>query len=118
MKKIPGLLIVIFLAGQASLASARPLYFKVFEGLYMEDADEAFKNAVLKDRKKCGVCHGKKKKVRNDYGKALGKLTGENNKKKDEIEAALKKVAGQKPEGGEKTYGEMLTSGELPKAVE
>ena len=71
----------------------------------ISDADKA---------KKCGVCHGKSKKMRSDYAQALGKALGAKKvKDKDKINAALMEVEGKEYEDG-KTYGDLLNDGKLP----
>jgi len=72
----------------------------------------------------CLVCHGEEKKIRNDYGKAVGKyLTkakitdlkngGDNDALKKYIEEGLGKAEAEKSKGG-KTYGELIKAGHLP----
>jgi len=93
-------------------AQARPQYNKALGEAYKE-------NAAVKE-KKCGVCHGKggsDKKALSDYGKALAEALGAKNEKDVEKIAAGLKKAGEAKEG-EKTYDEILTAGELPKAAE
>ena len=63
----------------SGVAEARPAYNKAYIAKHG------------KNEKKCGVCHPEKsKKVRNDYGKAMGKaLGGKNIKDADAIKKAL-----------------------------
>ena len=66
---------------------------------------------------KCQICHmGQDKKVRNPYGADLAKALGKENANPDETAAALKKVEGDKPAGGKKTYGELIKADMLPGA--
>lgn len=98
--------------------------------------NEAFKKAYVKEgmpleakvaEVKCNVCHmGKEKKMKNEFGNAVGKylkkadFTGEEKKyepKSPEADKALadglEKAAAEKSSNG-KTFGELLKSGELP----
>jgi hypothetical protein len=72
------------------------------------------KNAKIKEAK-CMVCHeGDDKKVKNDFGKAYGKiLDGKKVTDAAKIKEALEKVAKEKRADG-KTYGEVIEHGELP----
>jgi seryl-tRNA synthetase len=93
---------------------------------YVEESDnEDFKK--LAGESKCNVCHvdgQDKKKVRNEYGEALGKLLKaadykgprlkeEAEKVKEELEAAFKKVEEEKNKAGE-TFKERLDKHLLP----
>jgi hypothetical protein len=91
-------------------ADARPKYNAAFPEIYPK-----LKEAHSKV--KCGMCHeGETKKVRNEYGKAIGKgMSKPNESDADTIKAAFKKAEAAKPEGGEKTFGEMIEAGDLPK---
>ena len=61
------------------------------------------------------MCHvGKKKKNRNDYGKALAKLMGKKNQKAAEaIDAAFAKAEKKKNAKGV-TFGSLIKDGKLP----
>ena len=64
---------------------------------------------------KCGVCHGTDKKVRNDYGKAVGEALGAKMVKDEEkIKAALKKAEAHKSSTEGKTFGDLIKDGKLP----
>ncbi len=95
-------------------ANARPQYKKSWDKLYMTDGSAMAK--ALGGKSNCNVCHdGKDKKKRNDYGMALGKLTGKNLKDADKIEADLKKVAGMHSKGDDSpTFGKLIEEGKLP----
>ncbi|MBN8626204.1 MAG: hypothetical protein J0M17_12025 [Planctomycetes bacterium] len=85
-------------------ADARPNFMKVFT--------EAYPNVTAASTAKCNVCHvnGQEKKVRNDYGKAVGGAIGAKSEKDvEKIKAALKKV-----EEEHKEYAEALKAGKLP----
>ena len=92
----------------APTADARPNYNKAFWDEYP---------ALLKAHAdtKCDACHGKEKKVRNDYGKAFGEaLGGAKVTDAEKIKAALK-TAEDKPSSVEgKTFGELIKDDKLP----
>lgn len=114
---------VIVVGSTINSAHAIPPFNKEFDALYVKDSkNEEFVAAVKKA--KCLVCHGKNaegkedKKVRNEYGKAVGKLVTK--KDKDDtakIKAALEQVAKEKsnPEDANSpTFGELISKGKLP----
>lgn len=90
-----------------------------------EDVDPEFMKISRKAG--CNLCHVKgedKKKVRNEYGEALHKylkaedfskdrIKAEPDKVKEEIIAALKKVADVKNKEGD-TFGERIKANKLP----
>jgi len=92
----------------ANQAEARPNYLKAFTAEYP--------NVTAAKDVKCGVCHPEKsKKVRNDYGKAVGGALGakkvkDAEKLKEAFAASAKKPS--KTEG--KTFGDLLKEGKLP----
>lgn len=89
-------------------ADARPEYNKEFWDMYPTLKD-------FKENTKCDACHGKEKKVRNDYGKAVGTALGEPKiKDAEKIKAALKKAEGEKSSTEGKTFGELIKDGKLP----
>ena len=89
-------------------AQARPQYLKGFITKYPDLADAA-------KMKKCGMCHPKDKKMRLDYGKAVGSgLTKKNEKNDAAIAKAFDKAADVKSESSGKTFGEMIADGKLP----
>lgn len=94
--------------GLSPNAEARPNYNKEFWDMYPSLKD-------LKEATKCDACHGKEKKVRNDYGKAVGKeLGGEKVMDAEKIKAALKKAEGEKSSTDGKTFGDLIKDGKLP----
>jgi len=98
---------VVFVSNLKSV-EARPKYFTVFKKQYPK---------VTEAKKvKCNICHfGKKKKNRNDYGKALEKLVGKKNQKDiKKIKAAFKKAEKLKSSTKDKTFGDLLKDGKLP----
>jgi len=124
MKKVwMCLLVLLVVAGLfVPSASALPPFNKEWMAKYKEGSKNAtFVEAV--ETAKCNVCHqGESKKMRNDYGKAVGKyLTkAKYNEIKDDEAAAkkyilegLQKAEGEK-NGGGKSYGDMMKAGTLP----
>ena len=90
----------------------------------VEDKHENLK--TLSEEAKCNLCHiqGEKKTKHNPYGEALAKLLdkddykkerleGQKEKVKEELEAAFKKVEGEKAADG-KTFKERMAAGKLP----
>ena len=65
---------------------------------------------------KCGVCHPeKKKKIRNNYGKALAKaLDAKKVKDKKKLKAAFEKVEKMPSATKDKTFGDLIKAGKLP----
>jgi hypothetical protein len=120
MKKIAVCVVIGLIAFAVSLksASALPPFNKEWVAKY--NPGEA--NATFKDAK-CNVCHaGESKKMKNEYGKAVGKyLTkAKYNEIKDDQAAAqkyiaegLQKAEGEKSSSGQ-TYGELIKAGKLP----
>jgi hypothetical protein len=103
-------------------ASALPPFNKEWMAKYKDGSSNAkFVEAI--DTAKCNVCHeGTSKKMKNEYGKAVGKyLTKAKYNEIKEDEAAAKKyileglVKAEAEKGGNgKSYGDMLKAGELP----
>ncbi|QDU40729.1 hypothetical protein Mal4_50890 [Maioricimonas rarisocia] len=101
----------MFLTGAPEKAEAQKYYMDAFIAKYDAVAEAA-------KEKKCGVCHGKSKKMRSDYAKALAEALGAKKvKDKDKINAALEAVE-KKDAGDGKTYGELLEAGKLPAPYE
>ncbi|HWL07486.1 MAG TPA: hypothetical protein VNQ76_03710 [Planctomicrobium sp.] len=120
MKKLGSVLSLCAIASLMCLfaphqAEARPPYMKGFNEKYGEV--ETIKARA--EELKCGVCHGeggKNKKVVSDYGKALGQaLGGKNVKEAEKIAKAYETIEAKKDNGSDKTYGEELKAGKLPK---
>jgi len=85
-------------------ADARPPFTKVFT--------ETYPDVTAAATAKCNICHvnGQEKKVRNDYGKAVGGAIGAKGEKDlAKVKAALKKV-----EEEHKEWAEKLKAGKLP----
>jgi len=115
MRKVVTAVLGLMVVGAVLFSSvekveARAQYKKAFETKY-EDVKK--KNKIT-----CNACHGKKKSIRNNYGKALEKSfekipeKGEKDKKK--IEAALTKAEKEKSAIDGKTFGDLLKDGKLP----
>ncbi len=102
-----GALAFLGAALSAPEAQARPQYLKSFIETY-PSLEEAAK------MKKCGICHPNDKKMRLDYGKAVGTNIGEKNQKDTTvIGEALMKAEEVKNKDG-KTFGELIKDGKLP----
>ncbi len=97
-----------FVVGFGTSVEARPPYKKVFETTYEK---------VAKDNKvDCNACHvaDKEKKERNNYGEALAKNIGKNEKDDAKIKEALVKTEKEKSAIKDKTFGDLLKDGKLP----
>jgi len=98
--------------GLVSTADARPPYNKEFYELYPSLKE-------FKDTTKCDACHGKDKKVRNDYGKAFGEALGAPKVTDvEKIKAALKTAEEKKSATEGKTFGDLIKDGKLPGKAE
>jgi hypothetical protein len=87
-------------------AEARKQYMDSFKAKYTKVAEN--------NKINCNTCHvGTKKSDRNDYGQALAKATGKDQKDKGKIDEALAKTEKEKNADG-KTFGELLEAGKLP----
>ena len=103
-------------------ASALPPFNKEWIAKYKEgNGNGKFVEAV--ETAKCNVCHeGTSKKMKNEYGKAVGKYLTKakyNEIKEDEAAAkkyileGLEKAEGEK-NGSGKSYGEVIKAGGIP----
>ena len=119
-------LMVVALGWSYESASALPPFNVQWMAKYKEGNGNAkFVEAV--ETAKCNVCHeGMSKKMKNDYGKAVGKyltkakymeIKEDDDAAKKYIIEGLQKAEGEKGPNG-KTYGEMLKAGELPVAAQ
>lgn len=108
-----GALLLTFFVATSNQADARPNYMSVFKKSYPELAKS-------KDVKvNCYMCHpkkdNKKKKIRNNYGAALGKVLDKAKETdKEKIAKALKKIEGEKSHVEGKKFGELIKAGKLP----
>lgn len=93
-------------------AVARPKYKDALNDKYPDLA----KKQGTEGKLTCAVCHPEKdKKKRNNYGVALaGKLEKKNETDMDKIKEALTKTEGEKSKTEGKTFGDLITAGELP----
>jgi LPS O-antigen subunit length determinant protein (WzzB/FepE family) len=94
-------------------AMARPKYAAVATTTY---PDLAKKHGV-EGKLSCSVCHPDKdkKKVRNNYGAAVGaKLEKANLMDEAKIKEALTKAEAEKSATEGKTFGDLIKAGELP----
>lgn len=106
---------VMFAAGPRQ-AEARPAFPGVFAKQY-----PALKDTVKKV--KCAVCHptedNKKKKKRNNYGKALEKALGAKNvKDKAKVATMMVKIEKEKSAIKDMTFGDLIKAGKLPASTE
>jgi hypothetical protein len=120
MKKVCVYIVVCLIGMAWSMqgASALPPFNKEWIAKY----NEGEKNVAFKEAK-CNVCHaGESKKMKNEYGKAVGKYLSKakfNEIKEDEaaakkyIQEGLQKAEGEKGASG-KAYGDLLKAGKLP----
>lgn len=104
-------------------ALALPPFMKEWNAKYIEgNGNKGFTEAA--GTAKCTVCHeaGNDKKLKNEYGKAVGKfltkagnneVKGDPDKAKKYVVEGLEKAAAEKSSGG-KTYGEIIKEGKLP----
>jgi hypothetical protein len=124
MKKVCICLVLglIALGWSRNSASALPPFNKEWMAKYKDGSSNAkFVEAV--ETAKCNVCHeGMSKKMKNEYGKAVGKFLTKakyNEIKEDEAAAkkyileGLQKVEAEKSAAG-KSYGDLLKTGTLP----
>lgn len=102
-----GLMVVV-----GSDAVARPKYKATVDTTYPELAKAKGTDGKLT----CAVCHpDKDKKIRNNYGAAIGKsLEKKNETDEAKIKAALTKAEGEKSATEGKTFGDLIKANELP----
>jgi len=121
MKKVCVCVVVclIGLAWSMQSASALPPFNKEWVAKY----NQGEKNAAFNEAK-CNVCHvpDENKKMKNEYGKAVGKFLSKKKYteiKEDEAAAkkyileGLQKAEAEKGPSG-KSYGDLLKAGKLP----
>ncbi len=107
-----GIAALVWAVGFPTQADARPQYKKEFEAKYPGMAAQIAKV-------KCGICHPpgakEKKKARNNYGQALGKvLNAKNVSDKEAILKALGAIEAEKSATEGKTFGDLIKAGTLP----
>jgi len=120
MKKVCVCVVVCLLAAAWSMQSASAL--PPFNKEWMDKYNEGKKNAAFTEAK-CNICHaGESKKMKNEYGKAVGKyltkakykaIQEDESKAKQYILEGLQKAEGEKGSAG-KSYGDLLKAGKLP----
>jgi hypothetical protein len=97
-------------------------FLKKYAGSKATDAEKSIA-AEFARVKKCNVCHDPRpgadgkasKKNHNPYGEALNKYLTEKDKKDEKkVLEMLAKVEGEKAEGADKTFGELIAEGKLP----
>jgi hypothetical protein len=110
--------VVLGVLVSAQTASAIPPFKAEWDKLYMGDGTEM--NKALDGKSNCNVCHvgAKNKKLKNDYGKALGELIKKDDAKNtDKIKAAMEEVAAMPSDAEDKdspTFGTLIEEGKLP----
>ncbi len=103
-------------AASSSEALARPKYKNMVDAKYPDLAKKHGTDGKLA----CTVCHPKidgkdDKKVRNNYGTALGKaLSKKNESDEEKIKEALGKIESEKSATEGKTFGDLIKDGTLP----
>lgn len=104
--------VVALFAATGTDAVARPKYVAVANATYPALAEKHGTDGKLT----CAVCHPEKdKKIRNNYGKAVGgKLEKKNETDEEKIKEALTKAEAEKSATEGKTYGDLIKAGELP----
>ncbi len=111
---------------QVDTALARSTYAKAFVEKYVGEETTDTQKALaaeIKRVKKCNICHDPKKdesgkaskKNRNPFGQTLAKHMTETDKKdKEKALKMLEKIEGEKAEGSDKSFGEIIKSGKVP----
>lgn len=99
----------------ASDAAARPKYLTVANSKY----PDLVKKFGTDGKLNCGLCHttkdNAKKKIRNNFGAAVGKnLEKSNESDEAKIKSALEKAEGEKSATEGKTFGDLIKDGSLP----
>lgn len=120
------LVLTLAMAWMGTSAQAIPPFNAQFLKLYVEPAkDSPFAKEV--EKVKCNACHeGTNKKMKNEYGVAVGKLLKKADFGPDKLKAdpdgtaktiaeALKKVEAEKAKDGT-TFGDKIKAGKLPGA--
>ncbi|HWB13223.1 MAG TPA: hypothetical protein VG826_28615 [Pirellulales bacterium] len=101
---------------QSPARAVKPFFVEFKEKYTKPDGSAEDKEyAALVEKAQCNVCHmGNSKKMRNDYGKALGKFVKkEDQKDKEKIKEALDKAAEEKSADG-KSFGDLIKEHKLP----
>ncbi len=99
--------ICLVLSFDSGTAFARKQYMDAFKAKYPAVA--------ARQKITCYLCHGKSKKVRNDFGALLADKVGKKNQKdKGAIDAALSALESAKSVIPGKNYGELFSAGVAP----
>ena len=132
MKKFGALLVCCFAIAtivsiaRVDKAQARPTYAKAFKEKYVGDEKTDVQKSLaaeIKRVKTCYVCHDPRpddsgkanKKNRNPFGQTLAKhLSEKDQKDKEKALKMLAKIEGEKADGAQKTFGELIKSGKVP----
>lgn len=132
MKKLGAFLVCCFAlslvlgAWRVNTAQARSTYAKAFKERYVGDETTEVQKALaaeIKRIKTCNICHDPRpdesgkanKKNRNPFGQTLAKHMSEKDQKdKEKALKMLEKIEGEKADGTEKTFGELIKSGKVP----
>jgi hypothetical protein len=110
---VMGAVVAAIFVSTGAEALARPKYAVVVNSTYPDLA----KKHGTEGKLTCAVCHpDKEKKVRNNYGKAVGLKLGDKKNETDEakIKEALTKAEGEKSATEGKTFGDLIKAGDLP----
>jgi len=109
-----GLSLVLAAGPAAGPAFAIKQFADEFKDLYVKNGTPL---AAAVESAKCNVCHvGKNKKDRNAYGQALAERLDKKTDKDDKakIRQALEEVAKLPSQEDGKTFGDLITMGQLP----
>jgi len=109
---VAGTLAAAMFVVTGSEALARPKYLNVANATY----PDLVKKHGTDGKLTCALCHPEKdKKIRNNYAAAVGgKLEKKNETDEAKIKEALTKAEGEKSATEGKTFGDLITAGELP----
>ncbi|MFN8707906.1 MAG: hypothetical protein ACK526_05155 [Planctomyces sp.] len=109
---LAGAVILSFVLTSGGSVSARPKYKAAADEAYADLA----KAKGTDNKFTCSLCHPvKDKKVRNNYGAAFGKHLEKKNETDDaKLKEALKATEKDNSATEGKTFGDLITAGELP----
>lgn len=104
--------VVLSLVLSSGSVSARPKYLGAANAAYPDLAKKHGTDGKLT----CAICHPEKeKKIRNNYGAAFGKhLEKKNETDETKLKDALKATEKDKSATEGKTFGDLISAGELP----
>jgi hypothetical protein len=109
---LAGAVVLSLIVTSGGSVSARPKYKAAADEAYPELA----KKKGTEEKFTCALCHpAKDKKIRNNYGAAFGAhLEKKNETDGDKLKEALKAAEKDKSATEGKTFGDLITAGELP----